>query len=66
MPFEILINYINKSIETECLLASLKIANLNPIYKIDEPLDKSNYRLGPIIILPLAWKVYERLIYNQL
>ena len=43
---------------------SLKLGNLTPTSKKDNPFDKSNYR--PISILPLLLKVYERYIYNQL
>ena len=62
--FGILANCINKSIETGCFPDSLKAANITPIFKKDDPLDKANYR--PVSILPLISKVYERLIYNQL
>ena len=54
----------NKSIEIGSFSKSLKEANITPIFKKDDPLDKSNYR--PVSILPLISKVYERLIYNQL
>ena len=59
-----LTNCINKSIENGCFPDSLKEANITPIFKKNDPLDKSNYR--PVSILPLLSKVYERLIYNQL
>ena len=62
--FETLTNCINKSIETGYFPDSLKEANITPIFKKDDPLDKSNYR--PVSILPLISKVFERLIYNQL
>ena len=62
--FEILTNCINKSIETGCYPDSLKEANITPIFKKDDPIDKSNYR--PVSILLLISRVYERLIYNQL
>ena len=62
--FEILTKCINKSIETSCFTDSFKEANINTIFKKDDPLDKSNYR--PVGILPFIAKVYERLIYNQL
>ena len=62
--FGILTNCVNKSIETGCFPDSLKAANITPIFKKDDPLDKANYR--PVSILPLISKVYERLIYNQL
>ena len=45
-------NYINKSIETGCLPDSLKEANTTPIFKKDDPLDKSSYR--PISIPPFT------------
>ena len=52
-------NYINHSIEeTGIFPSSLKFGNITPIFKKDDPLDKSN--------LPLLSKVYERIIYNQL
>ena len=62
--FETLTNCINKSIETGYFPNSLKEANITPIFKKDDPLDKSNYQ--PVSILPLISKVFERLIYNQL
>ena len=62
--FETLTNCINKSIETGYFSDSLKEANITPILKKDDPLDKSNYR--PVSILPLISKVFERRIYNQL
>ena len=40
------------------------MANVTPVFKKEDPLDKSNYR--PVSILPLLLKVYERVIYNQL
>ena len=62
--FETLSNYIKKSIETDYFPDSLKEANITPIFKKNDPLDKSNYR--PVSILPLISKVSERPIYNQL
>ena len=63
--FECLKNCINHSIEeTGIFPSSLKLGNITPIFKKDDPLDKSNYR--PVSILPLLSKVYERIIYNQL
>ena len=58
-------NFVNHSIEeTGIFPSSLKLGNITPIFKKDDPLDKSNYR--PVSILPLLSKVYERIIYNQL
>ena len=55
---------INKVIETGNFSDSLKMANVTPVFKKEDPLDKSNYR--PVSILPLLSKVYERVIYNHL
>ena len=45
-------------------LDSLKRANVTPVHKKNDPLDKENYR--PVIILPLFSKVYKRVTFNQL
>ena len=63
-PFDIITACINKAIETGNFPDSLKMANVTPVFKKEDPLDKSNYR--PVNILPLLSKVYERVIYNQL
>ena len=62
--FGMLANYINQSTEIGCSPDSIKAANVTPIFKKDDPLDKANYR--PVSILPLISKVCERLICNQL
>ena len=62
--FDVLTNCINKSIETEYFPDSLKLANVTPVFKKEDPFDKSNYR--PVSILPLLSEVYEKVIYNQL
>ena len=62
--FGMLTNCINKSIETGCFPDSLKAANVTPIFKKDDPLDKANYR--PVSILPLISKVYESILMHLL
>ena len=62
--FDILKNCINQSIETYNFSDRLKTANITPLFKKDDPLDKLNYI--PVSILPLLSKVYEKLTYNQL
>ena len=42
----------------------MKIANITPVHKKDEPTDKENCR--PVSVLPLLSKVFERLLYDQL
>ena len=55
---------MNKSIKNRHFLEFLKEANITPIFKKDDPLDKSYYR--PICILTLFSKVYKRHIYSYL
>ena len=62
--FDVLTKCVNKSIETGCFPDSLKLANVAPVFKKENPLDKSNYR--PVSILPFLLKVYEKVIYNCL
>ena len=61
--FETLTNCINKSIETGYFSNIFKEATITPIFKKDDPIDKSNYR--PVSILNLISKVFGRLIYNK-
>ena len=43
---------------------SLKIANVIPLYKSDDPMFFNNYR--PVSLLSVLSKVFERLMYNRL
>ena len=58
--FEALTTYVNKSNETEFFPDTLKLAIATPVFKKEDPLDKSNY--WPVSILPLLSKVYESVI----
>ena len=40
----------------------LKIANITPAHKKDQPTNKENYRA--VSVLPLLSKVFERLLYD--
>ena len=62
--FSALTDCVNKSFENGAFPDCLKEANVSPIFKKDDPLDKENYR--PVSILPLLSKVFEKLIYKQL
>ena len=42
----------------------LKQADVIPVFKKEEKLDKPNYR--PVSILPVISKIYERLMYDQM
>ena len=62
---EFLKNCINHSIEEAGIFSSsLKLGKITPIFKKDDPLNKSNYR--PISVLTLLSNVYKLIIYNQL
>ena len=50
--------YKEKNVSNE-----LKIADITPIFKKENPLDKTNYR--PISILPTVSKIFERILFNQ-
>ena len=55
--FSVLADCINKSFETGTFPDCLKEANITPIFKNDDPLDKENYH--PVSIFPLLSKVFE-------
>ena len=60
--FKNFINYPTE--ETGIFPGSLKIENMTPIFKKDDPLDKSNYR--QVSIMLLLSNVYKQIIYNKL
>ena len=62
--YEKLTNCINNSLSEGLFPDSLKRANITPVHKKNDPLDKENYR--SVSILPLLSKVYEKAIFNQL
>ena len=55
---------INSAILNRKFPSELKMADVIPIFKKDDPFKKENYR--PISLLPSLSKVYEKLIYQQL
>ena len=55
---------INSAILNGKFPSELKMADVIPILKKDDPFERSNYR--PISLLPSLPKVYEKLIYQQL
>ena len=61
LPF--ITNSINLSIERGCFLEELKLAEVSPILKKKDDLDKENYR--PVSVLPHVSKVFERIMYHQ-
>ena len=55
---------INSAILNGKFPSELKMADVIPIFKKDDPFEKANYR--PISLLPSLSKVYEKFIYQQL
>ena len=55
---------INTSFKTSQFPPSLQDAQVLPLHKKKDPLDKGNYR--PVSILPTTSKVYERVMHDQL
>ena len=59
-----LANYINECIKQNKFPNELKIADITPIFKKENPLDKTNYRLTSM--LPTVSKIFERILFSQL
>ena len=59
-----LANSINDCIKQNKFPNKLKIADITPIIKKEDLLDKANDR--PISILPTVSKIFERILFNQL
>ena len=55
---------INNSIDNNCYLDDLKLAEVCPVFKKKDDLDKENYR--PVIILSHVSKFFERIMYEQI
>ena len=64
ITYEKLTNCTNNSLSGGLFPDSLKRANITPVHKKNDPLDKENYR--PVSILPLLSNVYKTSIINQL
>ena len=55
---------INLSFENGCFPDNLKLAEVTPIFKKNDYLDKENYK--PVSVLFNVSKVFERIMYNQI
>ena len=55
---------INNNIATSCFPTELKTAQVIPVYKKKDPLDKAIYR--PVSILPALSKIFERILADQM
>jgi hypothetical protein len=54
---------VNNTIKTSIFPTRLKEAQVVPLHKKNDPLDKKNYR--PVSILPTISKVYEMVLSDQ-
>ena len=60
----ILPKIINLSLRNGCFPDDLKGAEVSPIFKKNDDLEKENYR--PVSVLPHMSKVFERIMYTQI
>ena len=60
----ILQELFNESLSNYEFPVKLKLADIIPVFKKKNPLDKANYR--PVSVLPLISKIYEKLLQKQL
>ena len=57
-------NSKNLSFEKDFFSEKLKLAEVSPIFKKKDELDKETYR--PVSVLPLVSKVFQRVMYHQI
>ena len=56
-------NCITKCISTKFFPGALKVADVIPVFKKEDPNNKANYQ--PISLLPTFSKIFERVIFEQ-
>ena len=61
---KILSEMFNFQIDNNTFLDVLKKADIKPVYKKNDPFDKTNYR--PISTLPVLSKTFEGCLYDQI
>ena len=59
----ILQKLLNESIETGTFPDCLKLADITPVFKKKDPLNKTNYR--PVSVLPTVSKLFEKITQKQ-
>ena len=57
-------NCINKCISIKYFPDELKVADVIPVFKKEDPNNKANYR--PISLLPIISKTFERVLFEQI
>ena len=53
----------NEILRTVNFLDKLKLADITPVFKKNNPLEKENYR--PVSVLPIVSKFFERIMQKQ-
>ena len=60
----ILKKLLNDFLETGTFPNSLKLADITPVFKKKDPLNKTNY--GPVTVLPIVSKLFEKIMQKQI
>ena len=60
----IMTQIINMSIDNNCYPDDLKLAQVSPVFKKKDDLDKENYR--PVSVLSHVSKIFERIMYQEI
>ena len=55
---------LNTSLERGCFPNQLKLAQVTPVFKKEDELNKENYR--PANVLSHASKIFQRIVFNQM
>ncbi len=63
-PTRPIVHLVNKCIESSCFPYMFKYAEVTPVYKKDDPMNKANYRL--ISVLPTLSKIFEGILVDQM
>ena len=61
---EVLTKLFNNTILTSNFPDKLKVADVSPIFKKDDPQKSKNYR--PVSVLPVVSKIFKRLLHKQM
>ena len=61
---DILQKLFNKTLSNKEFPDELKLADVTPIYKKDDPNKSKNYR--PVSVLPVVSKVFEKIMHDQI
>ena len=64
MHLSLIKKIINLSFENACFPDDLKLAEVSPIFKKNDDLDKENHR--PVSVLFNMSKVFEKILYSQI